>query len=434
MSQGNRLTYEDRKTIEAMLDEGCSLRAIAEVIGFCETSISREVLRNRIDLKQVRKCKVKPVTCQRFASCKRRNICSNGCPKKSCKSCYFKRCEEICRDFKKISCTATKGFPHVCNACLAKNRCLDERFVYRARHAQKATEMKASETRKGIDMSHAELMWLSDIVSPLIARKQSVSVILDNHPEIAMSPTTLYKYIDLGRLDVRNIDLIRAVKMKKRRHVQKDRSSKHTEDGRSYADFLSLPSSWQDFAIEMDTVIGRKGGKTLLTFCSRTRNIFYAHLLDQNSAQCVEDALDELEVKLVKALVLAELSPLILLTDNGSEFAHADTIERSVHYPKEKRLDLYYCDPYSSWQKPHVENVHTLLRRILPKGSSFDSLTQSELERICSHINSYPRKELGWKTPFECLPDWGKENIPPALGMEIISPDDVDLSPGADGK
>ena len=433
MSQGNRFSYEDRKSIESMLDQGHALKTIAEEIGFNETSISREVLRNRIEMRKVKKCKVKPMTCQRFEGCKKRRICSQKCTR-VCRSCSWKRCEDICPDFKKIVCTTTMSFPHVCNSCSTKNRCLETRYAYRAKYAQEATEVRASQSRSGIDMTTSELMWLSDIVTPLIRRKQSVSVILKNHPEIAMSPTTLYRYIDLGRLGARNIDLVRAVKMKKRNRTVKDRTTRHSDDGRSYDDFLALPKELQDQTIEMDTVIGRKGGKTLLTFCSRSHRVLYAHLMEKNTAACVIAALDSLEEMLIKANVLVKLYPLILLTDNGSEFSRSEGIEMSAIVPDAQRCKLYHCDPYSSWQKPYVENAHALLRRILPKKTSFDGLTQEQVNRICSHINSYARRELKWNTPFERLPEWGKENILPALGLDIIDPDDVNLTPGADNK
>lgn len=96
--------------------------------------------------------------------------------------------------------------------------------------------------------------------------------------------------------------------------------------------------------------------------------------------------------------------------------------------------DELECDPYASWQKPHIENAHTLLRRVLPKGSSFDGLTQDDVNLVCSHINSYPREELGWRSPFETLPAWGQENLPLAFGMRIIPRDEVNLTPSLIGR
>lgn len=429
MNGRRRLSYEDRKTLEDLLDGAAPLWLIAERLGFDATTISREILRNRIEMVPVKKCKVKPITCERFASCKVGGICSPRCPKR-CRSCNWKRCEEICPEFKAITCKIPQGYPHTCNSCVTKNRCLEQRFIYRAKAAQTATEVRLCESRSGIDLSGAELAYISDIVTPLIKRGQSVSTILKNHPEIALSPSTLYRYLARGVLDARYIDLPRAVRIKKRK--KKDagkRYGKHTDDGRSYDDFMALNDATRSSATEMDTVIGKVGGKCLLTFCSRQGELFYALLLPNKTSACVVEGLDLLERNLVKACILMEVAWPILLTDNGTEFSDFEGIETSCNHP-EKRCDLYFCNPYSSWEKPHVENAHTLLRRVLPKKTSFDELTQGDIDLICSHINSYRRQSLDWRSPFETLPAWGQENIPGALGMRIIPPDDINLTPG----
>lgn len=70
-------------------------------------------------------------------------------------------------------------------------------------------------------------------------------------------------------------------------------------------------------------------------------------------------------------------------------------------YDEEHKVHLFYCDPGKSYQKTEIENNHTLIRRILPKGTSFDNLTQEDINLIMNHINSLPRKELNGKTPYE---------------------------------
>lgn len=57
--------------------------------------------------------------------------------------------------------------------------------------------------------------------------------------------------------------------------------------------------------------------------------------------------------------------------------------------------------PGKSYQKAEIENNHTFIRRILPKGTSFDNLTQSDVDLMMNHINSVPREELNGHTPFE---------------------------------
>jgi IS30 family transposase len=91
--------------------------------------------------------------------------------------------------------------------------------------------------------------------------------------------------------------------------------------------------------------------------------------------------------------------PATLLADCGSEFSDAVGIEASTLFAK-KRTNLYYCDPMRSDQKARCESAHRLIRRILPKGSSLDGLTDEDVGLVCSHVNSMPRKFLDGKPPL----------------------------------
>ena len=66
-------------------------------------------------------------------------------------------------------------------------------------------------------------------------------------------------------------------------------------------------------------------------------------------------------------------------------------------------LPVYFCDPYSSWQKGSVENVIGLLRRYLPKGTDLATVTPKQLKTLQDKLNHRPRKCLGFKTPHEVL-------------------------------
>ena len=81
-------------------------------------------------------------------------------------------------------------------------------------------------------------------------------------------------------------------------------------------------------------------------------------------------------------------------------------------------MPIQYCDPQASWQKPHVENNHTLIRRIIPKGSSFSFLDDHDVHLVTEHINSVPRETFDNRTPFELMssPEQKKTaGIPEAL-------------------
>lgn len=66
-------------------------------------------------------------------------------------------------------------------------------------------------------------------------------------------------------------------------------------------------------------------------------------------------------------------------------------------------LPVFFCDPYSSWQKGSVENVIGLLRRYMPKGMDLATVTPKQLKAIQDRLNNRPRKILGFKTPAEVL-------------------------------
>ena len=92
-------------------------------------------------------------------------------------------------------------------------------------------------------------------------------------------------------------------------------------------------------------------------------------------------------------------------------------------------MQAFFCDPYSSWQKGHVENNHLNLRKIIPKGRSLENFTQADINLMLSHVNSFARKSLN-DTPaitlFETI--YGKD-ILEKLDIKLISPNEVCLLP-----
>lgn len=86
------------------------------------------------------------------------------------------------------------------------------------------------------------------------------------------------------------------------------------------------------------------------------------------------------------------------------------------------------CDTRSN-QKGGIENVHTMLRMILPKGTVFEALTQWDIKKAVNHVNSAPRENLGGETPYKLsLKKYGPD-ILEALQLKFIPPDEVILSP-----
>ena len=135
---------------------------------------------------------------------------------------------------------------------------------------------------------------------------------------------------------------------------------------------------------------GRKGGKVLLTLFFRNCNLMLAYIRDTNTARSVTEIIEELYEKLGRE-TFCRLFPVIL-TDRGSEFT--DPVSLECDEWGEVRTRLFYCDPQRSDQKGGIEVTHEFIRRILPKGTSFNDLTQADISLMMSHINSYTRKKL----------------------------------------
>ena len=93
---------------------------------------------------------------------------------------------------------------------------------------------------------------------------------------------------------------------------------------------------------------------------------------------------------------------------------------------------MFYCNPYCSSQKPHIERFHLELRRILQKGVSFNALSQEQVNLIISHLSSYPRPSLDGKTPYDIFVeefgDEGKRFLE-KLGIVRIPSKEVTLHP-----
>ena len=84
-----------------------------------------------------------------------------------------------------------------------------------------------------------------------------------------------------------------------------------------------------------------------------------------------------------------------LTLDNGQENRNHDAIR------KELKLDTYFCNSYSSWEKGSVENSVGLTRRVWPKKSDYALLSDEEIATLEYRLNTRPRKRLGYLNPYE---------------------------------
>lgn len=116
-----------------------------------------------------------------------------------------------------------------------------------------------------------------------------------------------------------------------------------------------------------------------------------------------------------------------ILTDRGGEFGDPGALETGMD--DYQRTSIYYCDPMRSGQKGGIENAHTKLREILPKGTSFEYLTQWDLNLIVNNINSVPRQSLLGLTPYRAAKENFDMDVLLALQLRPVDPDQINLTP-----
>ena len=86
-----------------------------------------------------------------------------------------------------------------------------------------------------------------------------------------------------------------------------------------------------------------------------------------------------------------------LTVDNGKEFTCHEKLASNLD------LNVFFCDPYSPWQRGLNENQNGLIRQYIPKRTSFKNLIDHDIAKIADRINNRPRKNLGFETPKEAL-------------------------------
>ena len=377
MTKHKHLTLSDRNDIQLGLERGETFKAIGQSILKDPTTVSNEVKRNR----QVRE-----------------STCDN------------------------LPCPLLDKAPFVCNGCPKRRQnCGYKKIFYLAKQAQKQYEQTLVEAREGTPLNSKTFWDMDKVISDGVKKGQHIYHILKTH-NLDVSSSTVYRHIRKGYLSISPIDLARAVKFKERRKSKLPSIPKEAKKGRSYEDFQNYLALKQlDSWLEMDTVLGRMGGKVLLTFNLSFCNFIFARLLDNKTALEVTKHLYAIKNTLHEAdKDFFQLFPVIL-TDNGGEFARVDDIEMDVRGESK----LFFCDPNRSDQKGRIEKNHTLIRDILPKGTSFDNLTQEDINLVCSHVNSVKRAALNGKSAYELFAFTYGEEIPKLLGISKIPAEDV---------
>lgn len=425
MAKNTHLSLQDRSVIQTGLSGHLPFKQIAAQIGKDPSTVSKEVRKHTevLDIgaygRGFNPCRFS-MTCQKKFLCDRCIHAGKRCA--LCKECYLH-----CDEFEEYECPTLKKPPYVCNGCKTRHRCTYRKHDYDAVHAQAAYEKEMSESRQGLATDPMEIQRINDIISPLLKNGQSIHHICEsNRDEIMLSERTVYNYLVQGLFDAGPLDLPRMVRMRPRKSKEIKKIDRNCLQDRTYEDFLAYTAANPDAQIvEMDTVIGKKGEKVLMTIYFRSSSLLLAFIHEHNTARAVLNTMNHLYDTLGRDLY-CRLFPIIL-TDRGSEFTNPAALECDSN--GELRSRVFYCDPSSPYQKGGIEVCHEMIRRILPKGTSFNNLTQSDVNYMISHINSYKREKLNNRSAYQMFSFLYGERVLDMLHIDEAAPDEIILTP-----
>lgn len=278
-----------------------------------------------------------------------------------------------------------------------KKNCMLKR-CYRAAKAQgKADLIKVRQKQsKKLDqegplkdyvVGHLRLEWSPDE----IAKRLKVDYATDTTMRI--SHESIYTYIYcLPRGELKK-ELMKGLRQE--RKFRHNRKAIHAQRG-VIQDFISIserpaetlsrtiPGHW-----EGDLIVGKDGLSAIGTLVERMTRYLLIVPLDKKDAGSVRLAFAKAVKNIPRRLKKT------LTYDRGSEMA-----EHKL-FLKETKIQVYFCDPHSPWQRGTNENTNGLIRQYFPKGTDFTQVTKKELQRAQDRLNGRPRRVLAYAKPDE---------------------------------
>lgn len=198
------------------------------------------------------------------------------------------------------------------------------------------------------------------------------------------SKTTLYRYIREGLFYGVTMHQLPYRKKKRYKHVRVQKSSSagmsieyrplHINERLEYG-------HW-----EMDTVIGKANKKPCLLVLTERKTLEEIIVkIPSKTSMSVVKALDHIEKQLGRECFTVKFKSITC--DNGCEFSASIAMETSIFGGR--RTYLYYCHPYSAFERGRNENNNRYIRRWFPKGTDFANVTDEEVKNLNIWLNNY---------------------------------------------
>ena len=212
-----------------------------------------------------------------------------------CVGCDARDCRDFCPAYaEQTACDALARAPWVCNGC-RRNRygcSRGNRFVYEAQAAQKASDERRSDSRRGIDMepgrAEAALAHIRDGIRRGLSPYE-ISVLYED--VVGVHRSTIYRWVDAGYGGLTNLELERKVGFKPRKRKAARKSTSHSPK-RSHDELLRLPEECRASRTELDCVVGRSTDtQAVVTLYNLPSHLQLALLLEEHDCANVKKRL-----------------------------------------------------------------------------------------------------------------------------------------------
>ena len=287
-----------------------------------------------------------------------------------------KTASAVCQELKRNSCNKKIGY----DARLAKRKAKERRITAN----QRFRKIENNKWLRSYIVRKIKLNWSPEQISGRL------KVEYPNDKTKQIGKDSIYKYIYNERPDL--VKCLRCQKGKYRRRYgtrirekQREALKKRRIDERpEIVETRARIGDW-----EGDTIVGKE------------RNIHILTHVDRKSGLLLADKLEHATAELTKQKTIARFDKIpktkkhTITYDNGTTFAEHEITERKTG------IDIYFANPYHSWERGCNENANGLLRQYFPKKSSFAMITQEQINEACGLINNRPRKRLNYLTPNE---------------------------------
>lgn len=422
------LTELEMGNIEFFLNEKKGYSDIGKLLGKDESTIRKEVKKYSSYFGSARKC----LNCLNKDACHQKYLCNSLIDKIKCSQCkYCLNAVKICPNYQvTIDCQLLKKNHHVCNGCEFYLKCKKVKIKYHAETAIKMHNAVQRISRLDIKLDNFPQefkTYLSDRIKSGISPDVILNTLPEKYSMFKISTPTLYDWIDKGLLDCCNLDLRNKVsRIRYGTNTEKRNTVKgHQLDGRSIENLTSEERQKRPLGIvELDTVEGIKGGELLFTIMIPCFSLMLGFKITQKTQEEIGRILDSLEKELDSYFYVIFRKGI---PDNGSEFLNFDLLEKSIYDTLNKRIEIHYTHTYASYEKPHIENNHILLRWLIKKGYDITLLTSDDILNIINRLNNYPRPKKGYKTPLQLLEDNLGDYILDLLNLHHIPIEELNM-------